>query len=106
MEDQRCSICLDELEKDTLHLPCGHCFHVKCILTYASSCVKDKKEVTCPLCRHVIVPIHETEESQPISGDQPMEPQTLFSKTTRCVGSILIVTMIVYGFHAAFTLRP
>ena len=39
-----CSICLDELTSFIV-LPCGHCFHNKCISEWIY------KNMTCPECR-------------------------------------------------------
>ncbi|XP_033757131.1 E3 ubiquitin-protein ligase RNF103-like [Pecten maximus] len=48
----RCGICLEEYEMDTklCGLPCGHCFHRTCILTWL---VKDTSNDNhfCPFCR-------------------------------------------------------
>ena len=43
---QDCPICLDSCcEKNSLTLPCGHCFHTGCILEWFD------KQMTCPVCR-------------------------------------------------------
>ena len=43
---EECPICLDTCgEKDSLKLPCGHCFHTWCILEWFD------KQMTCPVCR-------------------------------------------------------
>ena len=39
-----CAICLEELQSFSA-LPCGHCFHSKCISDWIS------KNMSCPECR-------------------------------------------------------
>ena len=39
-----CGICLDKLNAYSA-LPCGHCFHSKCISTWI------EKKMSCPECR-------------------------------------------------------
>lgn len=46
-EEEKCSICLDGLNKKLVTLPCNHTFHKNCIkewLVYS-------EDVACPLCR-------------------------------------------------------
>jgi len=44
----KCPVCLAEFEEgeSVKKLPCEHCFHPKCILTWL------EKTNSCPLCRH------------------------------------------------------
>ena len=43
--DKDCSICF-ETNKDSLKLPCGHCFHEECISKWLL-----EKSVHCPMCK-------------------------------------------------------
>lgn len=106
MEEDGCSICLDPLAMDTLHLPCGHIFHVKCILTYATSCVVDKKEIVCPLCRHVLIPIDQVVEPTIVETQHQQNSSSSLSKKqiARIVGSVILMASCVYGFNVVLTL--
>jgi|APSaa5957512493_1039668.scaffolds.fasta_scaffold134913_1 hypothetical protein len=42
--NDECGICLEELDNFSA-LPCGHCFHSKCISQWIS------KNMSCPECR-------------------------------------------------------
>lgn len=46
-EENRCSVCLEGLEKNLVTLPCGHTFHKDCIKEW----LIHSEEVSCPLCR-------------------------------------------------------
>jgi hypothetical protein len=43
--DKECSICF-EINKDSVKLPCGHCFHETCISKWLL-----EKSVHCPMCK-------------------------------------------------------
>ena len=42
-----CTICQEEVLTGSVWLPCGHCFHIKCIVEWK------KKKPKCPNCRSV-----------------------------------------------------
>ena len=44
--DEDCPICLEN--KCEVYLPCNHCFHLRCILTW----FKTSKSINCPFCRN------------------------------------------------------
>ncbi|NWS75857.1 PJA2 ligase, partial [Crotophaga sulcirostris] len=50
---EQCTICWSEFEKVEIitELPCRHFFHKSCV------CLWLQKSGTCPLCRHVLVPV-------------------------------------------------
>ena len=50
---EECSICLEDLKKDTLTFSCGHRFHRSCILHSIAHYKKNfpRNEYQCPLCR-------------------------------------------------------
>ncbi|KAI3456481.1 hypothetical protein Pfo_013144 [Paulownia fortunei] len=53
-EEEMCSICLAEFEKEDLvnKLPrCGHIFHMECMEQWLDRC-----QFTCPLCRSLVLP--------------------------------------------------
>ena len=41
---ERCPICLDDIDKPTISILCGHDFHVKCLEMWS--------DTTCPVCRY------------------------------------------------------
>lgn len=49
-----CSICLENVKKNTKKLPCDHVFCTKCIGQWTKL-----GNNTCPMCRHDIVPVVE-----------------------------------------------
>ena len=54
----RCSICLEELDRNILTIKCGHKFHKKCFRKWETAS-KNKNNIndtniTCPLCRTTI----------------------------------------------------
>lgn len=52
-EEETCSICLVEFEKqDSVHelRRCGHIFHVECMEKWLETC-----RFTCPLCRSILL---------------------------------------------------
>ncbi|KFQ37855.1 E3 ubiquitin-protein ligase TTC3, partial [Mesitornis unicolor] len=50
--DDPCTICHDELSRDSCELECGHHFHRECIRTWLK-----QHSSTCPICRvHVLLP--------------------------------------------------
>lgn len=60
-DEEVCSICLMEFEKEDLvnKLPrCGHLFHMKCMEKWLDRC-----RFTCPLCRSML--LHATNSSSP-----------------------------------------
>ncbi|NXG05360.1 DZIP3 ligase, partial [Sakesphorus luctuosus] len=47
-----CTICHDELSRDSCELECGHHFHRECIRTWLK-----EHSSTCPICRvHALLP--------------------------------------------------
>jgi len=70
-EEEECSICLRELSRDRVAqsgegeeggeqeeegeqpeaLECGHAFHSRCLVLWASKCSEKRLEATCPICR-------------------------------------------------------
>ena len=50
VKNEECTICLNELEKDTNKLICGHIFHTTCINIWLN--IKS----SCPICRQIITP--------------------------------------------------
>ena len=48
--DEECPICLTNmLDSKVKYLKCGHCFHIKCVKTLASSRFPSRHK--CPVCR-------------------------------------------------------
>ena len=47
--DDACSICTESMPDAHCQLPCKHCFHADCILTWANQHARK-----CPLCRSQI----------------------------------------------------
>ena len=46
-KNQECMICLTKTEKNSVLLPCGHCYHYDCIFKWF------EKEMSCPTCKQV-----------------------------------------------------
>ncbi|KAM4708597.1 E3 ubiquitin-protein ligase Praja-2 isoform 2-T2 [Discoglossus pictus] len=53
-QEQCCAICCSEYIKDEIltELPCHHLFHKPCVTLWL------QKSGTCPVCRHVLAPLH------------------------------------------------
>ena len=47
-DGRQCSVCLQNLNRTTRTLPCGHEFHLKCVDRWKRTCRGDP---TCPMCR-------------------------------------------------------
>ena len=48
--EEQCAICLENMKEGSgsiLRVPCGHCFHRKCLSTWF---FKKGERCTCPLC--------------------------------------------------------
>lgn len=57
-DEDSCSVCLDPLAstKAVKLAVCGHMFHYNCLLTYMAHKLGDRvRQVTCPMCRSVVV---------------------------------------------------
>lgn len=66
-----CSICIDPLinAKAIRMNVCGHCFHYNCALTYMAHKLSDRvRQVTCPMCRVVIVDASVNDEANNNNG--------------------------------------
>ena len=50
-KEEKCLICLDKImeEENVYDLPCGHCFHLKCLEESVNF-----NHLFCPICRHPI----------------------------------------------------
>ena len=45
-KEKNCIICFSDFkEKNGIDLPCGHCFHSDCLLSWFD------KDMSCPICR-------------------------------------------------------
>ncbi|PIN12759.1 Anaphase-promoting complex (APC), subunit 11 [Handroanthus impetiginosus] len=69
-EDEMCSICLMEFEKEDMvnKLPiCGHLFHMDCLEKWLDRC-----QFTCPLCRSML--LHSTSSKHRISASDCILP--------------------------------
>jgi hypothetical protein len=59
IEKKECAICLDEIKQDnTCTTSCNHSFCLSCLLK------SYKKNKTCPLCRTILLPPEEEEETK------------------------------------------
>lgn len=55
-EDCTCVICLDEIgENERIEFSCKHVLHVKCGQELCYKAICDRKDITCPTCRAVLV---------------------------------------------------
>ena len=72
IKENRCSICLEDLNDDIMTTSCGHTFHNNCINEWKNHAS------TCPICRKVIF--------EPIIR----EPEILFIERNRNNMNILI----------------
>ncbi|CAM9877397.1 unnamed protein product, partial [Chrysoparadoxa australica] len=57
-----CAICDSEKEEALVPLPCGHSFHLSCILTWSSSQGRRGLPTACPTCRHELVQAQQEEQ--------------------------------------------
>jgi len=69
-EDQTCAVCLDELssgeDSGSWCLPCGHKFHVDCIVPWLT-----ERHATCPLCKYDLLElIMELDEKKTNEGSR------------------------------------
>lgn len=55
-QDIECCICCENVKKNEYirELNCGHTFHKKCIDKWLISSMKEKENVSCPMCRTTI----------------------------------------------------
>lgn len=98
-----CSICMDPLDDFLSVLKCGHKFHSKCIIEYGYT--HNNKELTCPLCRDIILDPRPNTGSVVIlvNPEQRQQSPTRISDTTRFVCakmgiSSFVCLCIVVGF--------
>ena len=51
--ENKCTICFESIMKDekVCILDCGHMFHQDCISSWVNTKLKEKRKITCPVCR-------------------------------------------------------
>jgi hypothetical protein len=70
-DNPNCPICLEYISKSLqindinnqtcldksygCYLTCNHEFHISCLIMYKETCIKDKRQLACPLCRTEII---------------------------------------------------
>ncbi len=59
-----CPICFEEIVPKTKKLlPCNHTFCKDCYNKYTETCyLNNRPTVECPLCRYIVIDIHEDEK--------------------------------------------
>ena len=64
-ERNSCPLCLAPLlNKKVVYLPCGHCFHYKCMENLKNSACKTKHK--CPVCRFQVYERTDSQEKEEI----------------------------------------
>ncbi len=54
-KDERCTVCLSDLDADTTQTDCSHAFHTQCLDQWAA---ENYDNPTCPVCRRLLfIPI-------------------------------------------------
>lgn len=49
--DNTCPICIDNISDNSYTITvCKHTFHTKCLQDYDAYCIKNQKNLICPLC--------------------------------------------------------
>lgn len=51
LENDDCSICLNNMHKDIIKISCNHIFHIECIFQSMIFELTSFKKISCPLCR-------------------------------------------------------
>ena len=64
-----CSICQERMWIKKTKLSCNHCFHRKCYFQWESKCIEEKKDITCPMCRTIILKVNKCIYCGDINGD-------------------------------------
>lgn len=59
MDEDICSICLDNFDNSYALLKCGHKFHIECFNNYIKNNKQKNLELTCPMCRGTFYEIPE-----------------------------------------------
>ena len=54
VDNNTCSICIDEINKDKITLKCIHTFHKKCIFEWINTNYENNIIPCCPVCRNYI----------------------------------------------------
>lgn len=62
LPDRTCIICREEMVSNSKRLPCGHCFHFKCLKSWI------ERQQVCPTCRKSVM-------EQPAPPSQPTQTQ-------------------------------
>jgi hypothetical protein len=58
-ESELCNICgaMCPIEKAGIIMPCGHVFHLICVITYSKKKIEESLEILCPACK-VYMPLY------------------------------------------------
>lgn len=87
--DEHCSICLDSmLNKQVIHIPCGHIFHNNCINTvFKSECLT---KYNCPLCRYDVYSALQKLGFPPLKNEEDSDDEA-FDEAIDTISDILEV---------------
>jgi hypothetical protein len=87
--DDRCPICLESLEINTITLPCNHTFHVYCINEHFLH-----NHTNCPMCRRIVLP----NPINPINYAESIESWYYYKNICVSSASLLGLMTLVFSF--------
>ena len=50
LNKEACAICLESMADDIAWLPCTHCYHNTCLVSWENKCKEKNREITCCMC--------------------------------------------------------
>ena len=129
-EEHICVICLEHMNTYLFEMQCDHVIHYECAELYIAKAIYDKKDITCPICRALLLSSSEYTSKKeecpsdiyhhpiispvPISTNvqrqqgQRMQPLHQISQTQlrimRCIAYVITILIIATFLFTAYYL--
>jgi hypothetical protein len=129
-EEHICAICLEHMNTHLFEMQCNHVIHYECAELYIANAIQDKKDITCPICRALLLSSSEYTSKKeecpndidhhrvislvPISTNvqrqqgQRMQPLHQISQTQlriiRCIAYVITILIIATFLFTAYYL--
>jgi hypothetical protein len=101
--ENECSICLDNINKNEIHITkCNHYFHKKCWLTYISY-NKFKNIILCPFCNTLLLSNNFQRDDVVILINSDFNNNNLLNKKNKKIIGILTICGVIFcGYITLF----